>query len=269
MSKKISIFTIIQNEDFFLNIWLNYYKKFFSNEDIYILNHSSTTPTCLKILSEQKAAGVNIVNIHRDVSFDHAWLRNTVEKFQSFLLQSYECVVFAECDEIISPNPSTFNRGLYNFILERFKSTGLDILKCAGFNVEHDVVNEPDIDLSKKVLMQRNKWRRTFIYDKPLISKVPCEWVNGFHTLSSGENVPLNTDLILIHLHKMDYKLCINKHEEQAKRKWNQYDLDTFQGDQNRIFEKDKFDEWFFGGNKDQKTENFLINIPAWFKDVV
>lgn len=269
MTKKISAFTIIQNEDFFLNIWLNYYKQFFSNEDIYILNHSSTTPSCLKILKEAKESNVNVINVSRDVSFDHAWLRTNAEKFQSFLFQSYDYVVFAECDEIIAPNPNLSSLALNDFIVDRFETSGLDILKCAGFNIEHDTANEPDLDLNKKVLNQRKKWRRSFLYDKPIISKVPCRWVNGFHNLATPNNIPLITDLILIHLHKMDYNLCRNKHKEQAMRKWNQYDVDTLQGDHNRIFDKEKFDKWFFGGNKFQRVENVLTDIPPWFKDVV
>lgn len=269
LSKKTAMFTIIQNEDFFLDIWLRYYKKFFPAEHIYILNHSSTTESCLKLLKKAKEEGINVVPVYRDLSFDHAWLRTTVEKFQSFLFSSYDYVAFTEVDEILTPNPAIYDKGLGRYILEKFNEDKIDTLRCAGFNVEHDVKSEGDIDLSKGVLQQRFKWRRSFIYDKPLISKVPCRWVNGFHSLSVNPSLPVNTELILIHLHKMDYNLCKTKHMEQAKRKWNQYDVDTLQGDHNRIYDGAKFDDWFFGGNPFQPVENFPVNIPEHFKGVV
>jgi hypothetical protein len=272
--KKIAVFTIIQNEDFFLNIWINYYKQFFPNEDIYILNHDSTTETSVKILEEAKKQGINIVPVHRDLSFDHAWLRTTVETFQRYLLQSYDCTIFAEVDEILIPNPEIHKQGLKQYVIDKFTDPALETIKCAGFNVEHDITIESDIDLSKPILGQRSKWRRTFLYDKPLISKVPCRWINGFHDLATLPKpfpmaLLISLDLILVHLHKMDYALCKNKHAEQAKRNWSKYDVETLQGDHNRIFDGEKFDSWFFGGNKFQKTENHLINIPEAFKGIV
>jgi len=267
--KRVAVFTIIQNEDFFLNIWIDYYKKFFANEDIYILNHDSTIDTCKKILTNAKTSGINVVPVHRDQSFDHSWLRTTVECFQRYLLQSYDYVVFVEVDEILVPNPDVHKNGLKQYILDRFNDPNLETIRCAGFNVEHDVTIEPDLDLTKPVLSQRSKWRRTFLYDKPLISKIPSKWINGFHNLAVPPGPFVSTDILLVHLHKMDYKLCKNKHAEQAKRSWSRYDVETLQGDHNRIFDGEKFDAWFFGGNKFQKTDNFLINIPESFKGAV
>lgn len=268
-SKKLAVFTIIQNEDFFLEIWLNYYKKFFPVEHIYILNHSSTTESCLKLLKIAKDSGVNVVPVYRDLSFDHSWLRTTVEKFQTFLFQSYDYVVFTEIDEIITPNPALYGKGLNEYIVEKFESTDAETLRCVGFNVEHDVKAEAEIDLTKRILSQRFNWRRAFIYDKPIISKVPCRWVNGFHSLAVNHTLPASNDLVLIHLHKMDYNLCKNKHLEQSRRKWNQYDLDTGQGDHNRTADGEKFDYWFFGGHRFQVKENFSVKIPEHFREVV
>ena len=41
MKKKCAVFTMVKNENYFLPIWLKHYKKFFSNEDIFILDHQS------------------------------------------------------------------------------------------------------------------------------------------------------------------------------------------------------------------------------------
>jgi hypothetical protein len=267
--KKTAVFTIIQNEDFFLKIWTNYYSKSFPNEDIYILNHDSTTPTCLNLLKELKDKGFNIIPVHRSLSFDHCWLRTTVEHFQRYLLQSYDNIVFAEVDEIITPNPNMYKGNLAHYVMDKLGSGAADVIRPAGFNVEHVKSLEPALDLSKPVLIQRSKWRRTFIYDKPVISKVPCKWVNGFHSLATDDKLPTSIDSVLIHLHKFDYDLCKNKHAEQAKRRWSTYDLETGQGEHNRVFDGIAFDKWFFGGNPHQVIDNNLCEIPEHFKGIV
>jgi hypothetical protein len=80
---------------------------------------------------------------------------------------------------------------------------------------------------------------------------------------------PVRPDLTLIHLHKMDYGLCKKKHEESAKRKWSKYDVETSQGEHNRIAGGAEFEEWFFGGNRYQELNNYLVDIPPCFKGVV
>jgi hypothetical protein len=268
-SKRIALFTIIQNEDFFLNIWLEYYKKYFPIEDIYVLNHNSTIESCLKILKSAKESGVNVIPVHRDFSFDHAWLRTTVENFQRFLLKSYDYVMFVEIDEIVAPDPSRYKLGIHQYILDAFNDSSVNVLRCVGFNVEHTPATEPDMDLNSSVLSQRSKWRRSYIYDKPLISNIPLEWVNGFHWLTTMKTPPVRPDLILIHLHKMDYGLCKKKHAESAKRKWSKYDIETLQGDHNRIDSGVEFEQFFFGGNRHQEVDNYLVDIPPHFKGVV
>ena len=269
MSKKqLAAFTIVQNEDFFLDIWVNYYSKTIPKEDLYILNHNSATKSSLESLDRHRKSGVNIIPVHRFFSFDHGWLRDTVQFFQSFLLQSYDVVAFAESDEILVPNPELHPYGLKEYVVRRFAEKDLSSLKCVGYSLEHDPAKEPCIDLSKPVFNQRKFWRYDTIYNKTLISKVPCKWVYGVHLLEGSVQPKVSYDLFLVHLHKLDYELCKNKHREQVSRIWNAVDLANGFGFHNRFFDGVEFDKWFFNGNPGP-TDPSLRPVPSYMSNVI
>ena len=123
-------FTIAQNEPVMLPVWLDYYSRHFDADDPYVLGHDSTDGS-----TEGLAGRCRVVPVHRAGSFDHRWLRTTVESFQRFLLQSYETVLFAEVDELVVADPQHYaDLGAYIDALER------PAARCSGFNI----VEQPD-----------------------------------------------------------------------------------------------------------------------------
>ena len=107
LKRKAAAFTIVQNEPRFLPVWWHHYAGTFANQDIYVLDHNSTDAECVRYLYNLTAGtDVNVVPVHRGESYNHAWLSETVQLFQRFLLQSYQCVLFTEADEIVTPSPS-------------------------------------------------------------------------------------------------------------------------------------------------------------------
>lgn len=243
---QLAAFTIVQNEDCFLDTWVSHYSKHIDKKDLYILNHNSSMPASLDSLEKAKAAGVNIVPVHRLHSFDHEWLRTTVCQFQYFLLKSYSVVMFSECDELIMPRPSVYKDGLRSYVLNCLE-TKSSVVRCKGYSVEHSPSEEPSIDFTKPLMAQRAYWRETSMYDKPVVASRPCNWTIGFHNLSSV-NLPVDNNLLLIHLHRLDYNYCKAAHCEKATRNWNPYDVANNYGKQNSLHEGQPFDEWFFKG---------------------
>ena len=79
MKKECAVFTIVKNENYFLPIWLKHFKKFFKSEDIYVLDHQSTD-------GSTEDLDVNVIPIFNDLTFDHQWLINQVEKMQLLML---------------------------------------------------------------------------------------------------------------------------------------------------------------------------------------
>lgn len=105
--RRSAVFTIAQNEPVFMPIWARYYRRHFDPDDCFVLDHDSTDPTTRAVANQ-----FHRIPVHRSHSFDHDWLRTTVERFQRFLLQSYELVLFTEIDEIVAADPVTFPGGL-------------------------------------------------------------------------------------------------------------------------------------------------------------
>ena len=241
MKKDFCAFTIVQNETLFLDLWARYYSKHIDKYDIFILNHNTNLYESKVQLSFLKSQGFNVIPVHRSESFNHQWLRETVQSFQSFLLQSYDVVLFAECDELLIPNEK-YNGGLSEYL---FAQKSQPIKRCCGYELIHYKDEEPPLYFGYSPLKQRNFWYREPMYDKPLITNQKVNWDEGFHNITDLET-DIDTDIFLVHLHRMDYNLCKLKHEEQAKRKWSQSDLETNKGFQNRLFDDEGFNKWFY-----------------------
>jgi hypothetical protein len=137
-ARRRAVFTIVQNEPLMLPLWLGYYGRYFEADDRYVLDHDSTDG------STDLLEGAHHVPIHRRGSFDHRWLRETVEAFQAFLLSSYDAVLLTELDEFVVADPRR-GQSAYGFLkgaVERFldgacgtgNTQGISLrLECPGF----------------------------------------------------------------------------------------------------------------------------------------
>lgn len=257
---RYAAFTIVQNETYFLDIWVKYYRQFFRVSDLYILNHDTANKDALYTLSKHKSIGINVIDVHRDYSFDHNWLRDVVQSFQGFLLMSYNSVLFAEADELLITDPRIFPNGLTGLMRAN------DVFRCTGYNVIHYHKDEMAFNFeTDPLLYQRKWWHRATNYDKTLISNRTLHWHVGFHTCMAQ---PVNTTdgLYLVHLHRLDYELCKARHREQAERKWSVPDLTLNRGQQNRIFEDDKFEKWFYSGTNLDVFDPVCYPIPDFIR---
>ncbi len=200
MKKKCAVFTTVKNENIFLPIWLRHYQQYFKNEDIYVLDHQSTDGSTLNL-------PVNVRLVSNDYVGDHEWMAKIASDFQKELLKEYECVIFAEADEIIySPD-----KPLDEFIDDFIASDDL-YLTCNGFSVIQDVQNEPPLQHGDHIFQKRNFWYKDVPEEKTLVSKIPLEWNWGFHTLK-GRNNNYHNSLYLAHLHRFDLETMIDRHK--------------------------------------------------------
>jgi hypothetical protein len=173
-------------------------------------------------------------------SFDHKWFQFVINNTHRKLLKFYEYVVFTDIDEIIFPNSEEYS-GLDDYI-EKMQTK---YVRCKGYDLIHLKDKEPVFDSSKTVLTQRNFWYPTRWYDKTLISRVPLTWKMGNHQVTKKISNRDNS-LLLIHLHKLDFDMCWNKNLEKAKLNWNEEDVKTNQGFQNRINQMDEFKKYYY-----------------------
>lgn len=236
-ARRRAAFTIVHNEPVMLALWLDYYGRFFDADDLYVLDHDSTDGSTANLEGR-----CHVVPVHREAAFDHHWLKLTVERFQAFLLRSYEAVLFAEIDEVVLADPRRY-AGLDAYIAEMTRPAA----RSLGFNVVHQP-DEPPLRFDAPLLAQRRYWHASLEYSKRLLSRIPLRWSDGFHHEYNASDDPPDPELLLVHLHRVDHDICLARHQASAARDWNEADIDSGCGAQNRIADPGEFDEWFYRG---------------------
>jgi len=229
-------FTIAQNEPVMLPLWLSYYGRYFDPDDLYVLDHDSSDGS-----TEGLEGRCRVVPVHRQ-TYDHHWLRVNVESFQAFLLRSYDTVLFTDSDEFVLADPSRYS-GLDDYIAKLARPAA----RCLGFNVVQQP-DEPPLRFDAPLLAQRRCWHASLLYSKRLLSRIPLRWSEGFHLEYSAPDDPPDPELLLVHLHRVDYDACLARHRKAFARDWKETDLLQGLGTQNRIIEPDEFEEWFRHG---------------------
>jgi|SRR6516225_2973468 len=248
-----AIITMVQNESVFLPIWLRYYSRFFEPGDIYVLDHESTDG------STSHSGFFRIPVSHPAV--DWGWHRDTLQQHQHLLSERYDVVLCTDVDEIVAPDPRTGHLGDY---IGRFRA---DFVNCRGYEILHLRELEKPLDVARPVLEQRSHWFFNPAYSKPLLARVPMSWHGGIHTRVDGAT---NDDpsLYLIHLHRVDYEVCLARHHQRISRPWNRRDWDEDWAYQNRITDPEAFDRWFYEDSC-SGTPIRIERIPDFWRDLI
>lgn len=230
-NRRRAIFTVVRDESVFLPIWLRYYSRHFASRDIFVFDHGSTDGSVAAARARRR---FNHTRVDHPVYNDFPWYTGFVQDRQRELLSTYDVVVFAEADEILW-HPS----GLGRYLAE-FKG---EAVRAVGWNVWHDRTTERDVDLRRRIMAQRRYWVRNPEYDKPLITRVPLTYEFGFHKCE--EPADADDDLLLLHLHTMDYRIALEKH--RRTRSYRDYAADSVTlnlGFQGRLV-GEQFASWF------------------------
>ena len=230
--KTRAIITMVHNEPVFLPIWLGYYSRFFAPEDIYVLDNQTTDG------STDRNGFTRIPVEHGTV--DHLWMVKTIRDLQHELISRYDVVVVTDVDELIAPVPELGDLGTY---LDHFDD---EFVNCLGYELLHMKDREPPLDLGKPILGQRRFWFPNDAYSKPAVATVPMEWRAGFHK-RGDEQVRFDPDLWLIHLHRMDYEICAERHRTRRRKGWAPEDERRSWAVHNRLVEGPAFEAWFYG----------------------
>jgi hypothetical protein len=226
-----AIVTIVHNEPVFLPIWLRYYSRFFGPQDTYVLDNGSTGQTI-----EQR--GFVRIPVSND-TVDHVWMVDTIEELQHELLQRYDVVLVTDVDEIVVPDPRFGTLGDY---IDRFDE---EWVNCLGYELLHMRDVEPPLDLGRPILAQRAHWFFNDGYDKAALATVPMRWRPGFHGRADFQ-FNLDPDLRMIHLHRMDFALCLERHRVRRRKAWAERDSRKGWAVHNQIVDDEQFARWFY-----------------------
>jgi Glycosyl transferase family 2 len=245
-----ALITMVHNEPVFLPIWLRYYSRFFGPEDIYVFDNESDDG------SIARGGFVRIPVRRRRV--DHRWMLRTIQDLQHELLERYDMVLATDVDEIVAPDPLWGTLGEY---LDRFDE---EWVNCLGYELLHVRSEEPPLRLDEPILAQRRYWYFNDAYNKAALATMPMQWTPGFHGRTDG-SYNLDPDLRMIHLHRMDYEICLERHRARSRRRWARRDARRGWAAHNRIVDEAQFERWFY---EDAYFERFEVKperIPeAW-----
>ena len=251
-----ALLTMVYNERIFLPIWLRYYSRFFAPEDIYVIDHASTD-------GSTEAGGFVRIPVEHP-SDDDYWRVEVVEREQRELLDRYDVVLATDVDEIVAPDPRVGTLGDYIDEFDR------EFVNCIGYELLHMKRSEPPFDPHLPVLEQRSHWFRNPGYDKPLLAKVPISWGPGFHIRADGR-IERDPGLRMIHLHRMDYGICFERHRARRVRGWNPSDVEAGRGYQNRIAADREFEHWFYNDSCFEVMGVHIVpeQIPPEWKQLI
>jgi hypothetical protein len=125
------------------------------------------------------------------------------------------------------------------------------------------------LNLDEAILPQRKWLQPSNIYSKTLLANQHLDWIPGTHDFNKTENQPNpEKDLILIHLHRMDFDLAWSKCLYTASINCSQEHLDKKAGYQNRYTDIEDFTKWFYEDFHDGNPYN-PIPIPKNFLGII
>ena len=114
--------------------------------------------------------------------------------------------------------------------------------------------------ISKRpILDQRRFWFSNDGYNKASLSTVPMTWRPGLHGRADHQ-VQLDPDLRMVHLHRMDYDICLERHRSREHRSWADQDERKDWATHNRITQDQEFERWFY---EDSNFPFIPINLEA------
>lgn len=145
------LLTMQYNEYFLMPIFIRHYNKYFSLNNIFVIDHGSD--------SNLIPPGVNRIYVPRDRPFSEVDRLNLIKHISAGLLKYYDYGVYADSDEFIA---------LEYLCEDKLKDT--DVIYVAGFDVY--------IDKDKKDLIGLINPHEC----KPLIYKTVPNWGVGFHS---------------------------------------------------------------------------------------
>jgi hypothetical protein len=204
---RIAALTYVYNENVNLPIWLKHYGKNFGEKNLYVIDRESNDG------STNSLGEVNKISIPR-IAFDDFRKAAALSSMHTSLLQSFDCVVVTDCDEIIVPDPVKYG-SLRDYIDEKKPI----VATCIGLNVRHILTSEPPLNLSRPILSQRKVASFSLPTTKPLISSVPTIWEPGGHACNMPPS--FDPDLFVFHLKSMDYSLSMERQKINRETEWS------------------------------------------------
>ncbi len=200
----VAVVTMVYNEYDMLEWWLRYYSYQVGLQNCYIIDHGSNDGSTRDITN---ASVIRLPRMARG-TFTEGNRAEFVSNFCSDLLKFYDWVIYTDVDEMVVADPNH-----YKSLEEYCSADHPEVVTTLGLNVLHRLHHEIEIDKSLPILGQRRWVFALASMSKPLLTRIPIEWVGGFH--SSQAEVVFDS-LFNFHIAYVDLATTLRR---QAKRR--------------------------------------------------
>lgn len=206
-SATVAFVTMVRDDDFFLQLWVNHYSQHVPKQQLFILFDGFDQ------IAPPAAEGCQVIYLPRGETVQ-AWERRRramLADFTATLLSRFPVVVVTDVDEILTTDPAQGHDLLS--VIEDARELG--VISPFALEIMHRPSLEPAaLDLQRPILERRRFARVNASYCKPCITSQPIRWSNGGH-YSTYPEFHLDERLYLFHLRFIDRDRLLDR---QRKR---------------------------------------------------
>lgn len=199
--------TMVYQDYYFLQRWVDYYGRQFGREHLYVLSHGGDPE------HDRICEGANVIHLPRDPTMWRMDRRrwNFISKFSAGMLRYYNWFIVGDVDEVVIVDPAVAPDlvtylGLYTHAKIKPKS-------LSPFAVE--LVHNPEVEPEPladdaTILSRRRVFRANANYAKPCVLRSETGFTIGGHANSHQPRV-LDPHLYLIHLRFFDHDMVTER----------------------------------------------------------
>ncbi len=249
--KKICAITMVRNDDFFLEKWVEYYGRELGKENLYIFfdgTDQAVQPWC------EGTHTTLVEKIPGQVVAAEKGRLDLLSAKAAELLQTYDAVIGVDADEFVIPDPKC-GKGLAEFISEL---DGYSSVSGLGIDMGQNLNCETVVTGDKSFLSQRRYGLIGTRYTKPSIIFKPVRWGRGFHRIK-GHNFHIIPNLFLFHFGYFDLKRIEDRFQDKdrAAAGWTKHLKKRSRTI--RVVTKKEAKDW-------DKWTNIARNIQTWVR---
>ncbi len=201
--KNIAVISMMRNDNFFVNKWIDYYGKQFGKLNLFLVLDGQD-----QVLPENHGL-INVIRVPHTPLGRAGGDRNRARLLSHLakaLFRRYQVVIATDIDEFLVVDPN-LQQSLAEYLQKPIKHSSLSAL---GLDVGQHLKEESAIDPSLPFLEQRKYAHVSARYTKAVIATRPVTWGSGFHRVK-GRNFHIDPNLYLFHFGMVDYNRVAEK----------------------------------------------------------
>lgn len=206
---------MVHEEDFFLERWIAYWRRFLPDDHIYVLNHGDNAEVA------RIAAGCNVIRLPYDRMKKSVNQRRwqVLSQHASALTQFYNWVACNDVDEFIVLDPA-ISTDLVGYLAEISERRPVPPA-ITTFAIE--MVHVPDLEPEpllpgQPIIGRRRCYRLNSNYAKPCLISAPTEFKAGGHGANHAQ-ICLDPNLYNFHLRFIDHDYCMARFARSLERR--------------------------------------------------